>query len=358
MILDRKTLVKHYAGSIAYGTNTASSDTDFRGIFLGSRYEITTPFNNVTEWIDPTEEDTKLFELNFFASLATSNNPNILETLYVDIKDIVTTTPEYQHLRNNRDIFLSKKIAMTTSSYALQELIKMKSHNKYINQEEVQKPKQTDFLELIQNFTSERIMKNELNFEVRFPVGYKMAHYGSGIFGLVPSERAKPFNFEHNINRQKPERDEQPIMLLRFKDDAYETAKVKYKSYMAWKENRKNTVRNLIEEKFGYDTKNAMHLVRLMRTGYECVSEGVYIVKRPDAKELLNIREGAWSYDKLKDYALEMDEKIKNAMQKSPLADEVNIEKVQKLIIDIQDNAWGFKSLPSLENKIKKTLKP
>jgi hypothetical protein len=356
--MDRKILVKHYAGSIAYGTNIATSDVDFRGIFLGSRNEVTTPFNNVTEWVDPSEEDTKLFELNFFTSLATSNNPNILETLYVDNQDIVIKTPEYQHLRNNRDIFLSKKIAITTSAYALQELIKMKSHNKYINQDEVLKPKQTEFLELIQNFTSEKIMKNELNFEERFPVGYKMAHYGSGIFGLIPSERAKPFNFEHNINRQKPERDEHPIMLLRFKDDAYEAAKVKYKSYMAWKENRKNTVRNLIEEKFGYDTKNAMHLVRLMRTGYECVSEGVYIVKRPDAKELLNIREGAWPYDKLKDYAIEMDEKIKNAMKTSPLADEVNIEKVQKLIIDIQDSAWGFKSLPELENKTKKIFKP
>lgn len=356
--MERKILVKHYAGSLAYGTNVASSDTDFRGIFLGSRYEVSTPFDNVTEWVDLNEEDTKFFELNFFTSLATSNNPNILETLYVDKKDVVITTPEYEHLRNNRDIFLSKKIAMTTSSYALQELIKMKSHNKYINKEEVLQPKQTEFLELIQNFTDEKIMKNELRFEERFPEGYKMSHYGSGIFGLIPSPRSKPFNFEHNINRQKPDRNEQPIMILRFKEEAYEAAKVKFKSYTAWKENRKNTVRNLIEEKFGFDTKNAMHLVRLMRTGYECVSEGIYVVKRPDAKELLDIREGGWSYDKLKEYALQMDEKIKVAMTTSKLPDEVDIEKVKKLIVEIQDSVWGFKALPELENKTKRVFKP
>jgi len=352
--VDRKILVKHYAGSISYGTNIASSDTDFRGIFLGSRYEVCTPFDNVTEWVDPNEEDTKLFELNFFASLATGNNPNILETLYVDPQDIVISTPEYEHLRNNRDIFLSKKIAMTTSSYALQELIKMKSHNKYINKEEILKPKQTDFLELIRNFTEEKIMKNDLRFEERFSEGYKMTHYGSGIFGLIRSERSKPFNFEHNINRQKPEVGEQPLMILRFKEDAYEAEKVKFKSYTAWKENRKNTIRNLIEEKFGYDTKNAMHLVRLMRTGYECVTQGIYIVKRPDAKELLSIREGAWSYDRLKEYAVSMDEKIKNAITTSPLPDEVDIEKVKKLIIEVQDSSWHIKPLPTQKIKTKK----
>src|SRR5579875_1443529 len=36
----------------------------------------------------------------------------------------------------------------------------------------------------------------------------------------------------------------------------------------------------------GYDTKNAMHLVRLYRMGYEILTEGVVRVRRPDAKEL------------------------------------------------------------------------
>lgn len=351
--MNKKILVKHYAGSLAYGTNVASSDIDFRGIFLGSREDITTPFNNIKEWIDPTEEDTKLFELNFFVELACSNNPNILETLYVDKNDIVITTPEYEYLRENREIFLTKKMANTTSAYAIQELTKMKSHNKFINQEELENPKQTDFLELIQNFTEEKILKNDLRFEERFPINYKMAHYGSGIFGLIESERSKPFNFEHNINRQKAERNEQPILILKFKQEAYETAKVKYKAYTAWKENRKNTVRNLIEEKFGYDTKNAMHLVRLMRVGYECITEGVYKVKRPDAKELLDIRDGAWSYDKIKEYALLMDEKIKKAVIVSNLKETPDYDKIKEVVISIQDSGWGIKNIPKIKNNFK-----
>lgn len=350
----RKALVKHYAGSISYGTNTPTSDTDFRGIFVGNRAELTTPFEKISEWIDPSEEDTKLFELNFFAELACSNNPNILETLYVDKSDIVLCTPEYEYLRSNKDMFLTKKIAFTTSSYAVQELNKMKSHNKFINKDPVTLPKQTDFLSLIHNFADEKIMQSNLNFTERFAEGFKMVHYGSDIFGVVPAKYGKAFNFEHNINRQKPERGDQPIMFLKFQKDAYEQAKVKYKSYLAWKENRKNTVRNLIQEKFGYDTKNAMHLVRLMRIGFECITEGEYIVKRPDAKELLHIREGGWSYDKLKDYALTMDEKIKNAVEKSSLPEEPDYEKIKQVIIDIQNSSWHIKPLPTQIIKPKK----
>ncbi len=133
----KKIIVKHYAGSLAYGTNTPESDTDFRGIFIGEREDITTPFKSLTEWIDPSEEDTKLFELNFFIELACGSNPNILETLYVDEADIVINSPEYKHLRENRDLFLTQKIAFTTSAYAIQELNKMRSHNKFINKEEM-----------------------------------------------------------------------------------------------------------------------------------------------------------------------------------------------------------------------------
>lgn len=346
----RKILVKHYAGSLAYGTNVSTSDTDFRGIFVGERSEISTPFGKITEWADPNEEDTKLFELNFFIELACSNNPNILETLFVDRKDIILHTPEYDYLREHRNLFLTKKIAFTTSAYAIQELHKMKSHNKFINQEQQDKPKQTNFLSLIQNFTSEKIMNNNLNFEERFKTDYKLVHYGSDIYGLIKSPGSTPFNFEYNLNRQKPEREEQPLLILKFQKEAYEQAKVKYKAYLAWSENRKNTVRNLIQEKFGYDTKNAMHLVRLMRIGFECITQGEYIVKRPDAKELLDIRDGAWSYDRLKDYALQMDEKIKNAVEISNLPENPDYESIKKVIIDIQDSSWGLKNLSNLSN--------
>lgn len=45
--------------------------------------------------------------------------------------------------------------------------------------------------------------------------------------------------------------------------------------------------------------KHASHLIRLLRMSLEILSEGKVIVRRPDAAELLAIRQGAWTYDQL-----------------------------------------------------------
>jgi hypothetical protein len=46
-------------------------------------------------------------------------------------------------------------------------------------------------------------------------------------------------------------------------------------------------------ESFGYDTKAVMHAVRLWRMGATALREGMLEVRRPDAVELLQIRDGA-----------------------------------------------------------------
>jgi len=350
--MNRKILVKHYAGSISYGTNVATSDTDFRGIFVGDRKEITSPFYNIKEIEDETEEDTKYFELNNFVSLAADNNPNIIETLFVDKKDIVLNTPEYEYLRSFRENFLTKKIAYTTSSYAIQCLEKMKRHSKFINQEDISEPKQTDFLKVLRNFTENKEFNKKIDIVKDFSIGYKLIAYNKEIYGLVKSEnpKQKPFNADFFLNRLKAEDNSMPLFLLKYNSEDYEQAKIKYNAYLKWKFSRVESVRNLIEDKFGYDTKDAMHLIRLMRVGYECITEGVYNVKRKDAKELLEIREGLWSYDKLFNYAIELDKKIKEEVIKCKLPEYVDKDLLSKIIIDIQDSCWNIKPLPKINN--------
>jgi len=46
----------------------------------------------------------------------------------------------------------------------------------------------------------------------------------------------------------------------------------------------------VLEAKFGFDTKHAMHLIRLLRMAREILETGVVHVKRPDAEELSAIR--------------------------------------------------------------------
>jgi len=126
-------LVKHYAGSLAYGTNLPTSDVDFRGVFCADPVNVRTPFFTVRECEDVAEEDTKLYELAHFMKLCVECNPNIVETLYVDDSDITFRTPAYDLLREHRHKLLSSKIAFTTSGYAISQLSRMKNAKKHVN---------------------------------------------------------------------------------------------------------------------------------------------------------------------------------------------------------------------------------
>lgn len=125
-------LVKHYAGSISYGTNLPTSDIDFRGVFCADPINIRTPFFTVRECEDMSEEDTKLYELSHFMKLCLDCNPNVVESLWIDDSDITFRTPAYDLLREHRHELLSSKIAFTTSGYALSQLKRIKGHNKWL----------------------------------------------------------------------------------------------------------------------------------------------------------------------------------------------------------------------------------
>jgi hypothetical protein len=117
-------------------------------------------------------------------------------------------------------------------------------------------------------------------------------------------------------------------------------AKDTHANYWTWKENR-NQVRSTLEEKYEYDTKHAMHLVRLLRTGAEALETGTIIVRRPDAEELLAIRNGAWSYADLIEYAEYMDKHVREVLYlKTKLPKKPNIELAANLIIQVQDMVW------------------
>ena len=58
------------------------------------------------------------------------------------------------------------------------------------------------------------------------------------------------------------------------------------------------------------NTKHAYHLVRLIRMCREILTTGKVLVKRPDREELLTIRNGAWSYEQLIEFAEREDKEL------------------------------------------------
>lgn len=94
-------------------------------------------------------------------------------------------------------------------------------------------------------------------------------------------------------------------------------------------------------EEHQLDYKHAMHLVRLLRMGYEAVTQGEILVKRPDAKELLDIRFGKKSYEEIVAYAEEMERKVfeegkvSKVLQHSP-----DLKLAAKVTMEVQDMVW------------------
>lgn len=350
-LMQENLLVKHYAGSIAYGTNLPTSDVDFRGIFCADPINIRTPFFNVGEVTDTSEEDTKIYELRKFVQLCTDCNPNIIETLWVDDADITFRTPAYDLLREYRATMLSSKIAFTTSGYALAQLKRIKGHNKWINNPQPeQPPRQTDFVKLVHNFTSEKIFKLNL---LDYWNGYRLVPYDGNLLGLYKVDGYQTCDKNFTLNTTYDPEEEfftkknwfwttrrQPLFIVKFCKEEYNVAKEKHKQYWTWKKNR-NETRSELEEQFGYDTKHAMHLVRLLRMGVEALRDGVILVKRPDAQELLNIRNGAWTYEEVVQYAEEMDREVREVWyKKSDLQKKPNLKQVAGLLMDVQDLVW------------------
>ena len=337
-------LVKHYAGSISYGTNLPTSDVDFRGLFCGDPINIRTPWFNVRECDDQSEEDTKLYELTHFMKLCLDCNPNIIETLWVDPEDIIFGTEAYDMLRSCRHDLLSSKIAFTTSGYALAQLKRIKGHNKWINNPQPEAaPVQADFVTMVQNFTEDKIMPRDFNLRHNSKDN-KLVPYGGDIYGVYPHKGKELVSSEGRLCPVVGKDTHTlgvPSFIIKFNRENYRDVKEDHSSYWAWKNNR-NEFRSALEIAHGYDTKHAMHLVRLLRMGKEALTEGEIIVKRPDAEELLDIRNGSMTYEEVVQYAEDMDHEVREVLyHKTDLRKKPDIKFAAKLLMELQDMLWG-----------------
>lgn len=345
-------IVTHVSGSRAYGTEQEDSDLDIRGIFAAEDKFYRTPFFNLNEVVIESDEDTKLYELNRFMALCVRQSPNILETLWVDEKSIITSSPEYNFLRKNRGLFSTKQMADRFVGFAMEHMQKI---NTYGETHDKNPPRQADFISFVRGFTD----TGKSHFDINaFANDHAMIHFGNDIYGVYKAPGTKAITKDGVINKLSKERSSDfqgiPDFMVKYNRSEYEKKRAAWSGF--WSRTRSSeSTRGLLERKFGYDTKDGMHLVRILRMGVEFMETGRFNVRRPDAAELLEIREhGILSKEELEQYTSIMTEKIMNLKATSRLPDEVDIERVANLTIALQDmnkkrvNIEKNKSGPSL----------
>lgn len=90
--------------------------------------------------------------------------------------------------------------------------------------------------------------------------------------------------------------------------------------------------RKALVEKFGFDTKNAAHLIRLLRMGIEFLNTGELQVHRHDGPQLLEIKNGQWSLEKVKAEAEILFKRAEEAFDRCTLPRRADLNKVNALL--------------------------
>lgn len=102
----------------------------------------------------------------------------------------------------------------------------------------------------------------------------------------------------------------------------------KFEGYMGEK-------RKALVDKFGYDSKNAAHLIRLLRMGIEFLTEGKLIVEREDACQLISIKRGEWELDRIKAEADVLFKQAQEAYIRSKLPAEPDYARAEALLMNM-----------------------
>jgi predicted nucleotidyltransferase len=282
--LRNRTVFLTVHGSHAYGLNTPASDVDIKGICIPPlRYF--TGFVNRFEQAESKNPDLVIYSLQKFIQLACDCNPNIIELLWVDDDSIIICKEIGKELREQRQHFLSKKARHTFSGYAIAQLKRIKTHKKWLLNPVEIKPTRHEF---------------------GLPETTVLAKDQLGAIESVINSGGSTSEFSDNV------------MEIYQKERSYHNKLIEYQQYQNWKKNR-NPARAEMEKKFLYDTKHAMHLVRLLRMCREILTTGEVLVKRPDRDELLAIRNGAWKYDELLEWAEKQDQEMEELYKTSTL---------------------------------------
>ena len=273
-------ILRVLAGSRAYGLDTPSSDEDSRGICIPPK-EALLGLQTFEQYQDD-KGDHVVFSLVKFVKLALEGNPNLIETLFTE--DVLMVSPLGERLLAQRQIFLSRLVAERFGHYALSQLRRLENHHRWWAHPPIE-PTLADF-------------------------GAGLNARGSATF---PNKEARL---------------------------AFDKAQKNWTHFLRWKRER-NTARAELEQRYGYDTKHAMHLCRLLKMGEEILTTGQVQVRRPDSDWLRQVRQGAFPYEELLEWARSREQGLKTLRESSPLPEEPDRCAAETLLISLlEDHYW------------------
>lgn len=366
-----RTLFVTLAGSHAHGTARESSDVDLRGVGVAPlplRLSLFRSFEQtegplsgeIAEHVLPrlrrhptasksldVKTECVLFDVAKFLGQCAVANPNALEILFADEEDWLYDTPAWRRLHEERRLFLTRKVQQTFLGYAMAQLKRIRSHRSWLFDPPKRKPSRKDFglpettalgredrdrieQELAAKIRDYRVDDLDMPKGTRIALRERLLDFYLDVLAAPEEELDErlravathalrlPSEVVHALNAEK----------------RYRAALNHWRSYETWKADR-NPVRAELERKHGYDTKHAMHLIRLMRTGLEILRDGELRVRRPDADELIAVRDGALDFDELLAETERLKAEVSSVAQRCQLPADVDRGRVDALAYEV-----------------------
>ncbi|MEO6252094.1 MAG: nucleotidyltransferase domain-containing protein [Ferruginibacter sp.] len=332
-------------GSRAYGLDTATSDTDIKGVFVMPKemfygLEYTAQVNNETN-------DIVYYELKRFMELLSKNNPNILEMLNVPGNCVLQKHSIMDMLQP--EIFLSKRCEQSFANYAFTQIKKAYGlEKKIVNPVEEERKSVLDFcfvhevkdaVPLKKYLDEKKLNQSKIGLAAITHLRDCYNLYYSNEFkyaGVTKKENA------NEVSLSSIPKGEEPMAMLYFNKDAYSVYCKQYKEYWEWV-GRRNEERYKTTMSHGknYDSKNMMHVFRLLLMAKEIAVEGKINVYRKDREFLLSIKEGKFEYDELVQQAEALKNELPLLYQRSDLKDEPDVESINSILVKMREVYYG-----------------
>lgn len=295
--LFKNTIYQVITGSTAYGLAQPNSDIDQKAIVIPPLRHL---FTLNKEWETQTfhHPDIEFHSLKKALNLFRMQNPTMLEVLYVPEQFIVKQTEVGKHLREHRQLFLSKKCYYSFAGYANDQLLRIK-HGL------VQSNRSQDQLSIA-------LLEKQLT-------KYDGAKHGIRINAIEPTENPEVRLSVSNEDIRLKELFDISSKLTNFVNNHSPNKHVKK-----------------LDKKL---SKHAMHLFRLLHMAIEILETGEVIVNREKDKDfLLAIRNEQFHWSELFDRVDALMERLDIAKVNTQLPDEPPSDQIEQLYFELMTN--------------------
>lgn len=352
-------------GSQAYNLYTEKSDTDIKGVYMQSNEDILS--NRYVPQVN-LDSDQTYYELRRFLELVSTGNPNVLELLYLPERCILGMSPHWEKILEHREEFLSKKCYDTFSGYARTQLRKATGLNKKFNWEKSKTKRKdiTDFMKIVDRSDGRTYPIKQWLLDEDMDESYIGLASMDGFrdcYRLYTDDIK--WGLERNPNHRFTNEDlrktreyrgigldsNQPRLsviekyrvddwkgIVYWNREAYSTHCKEYSEYQKWLKDR-NEERVATNKKHGQDmdSKNILHLVRLIMTAQEIPIEGrINVDRTKDREYLLSIRRGEKDLKQIVEEWGQKAEELRELYVNSTLKDEVDMEFVRNLELELR----------------------